>query len=153
MIVRSDYEPRPVRPLGLLRVEGWCLKLYGVAYRTPTPRSELVLAAKSLAPALLPGGGGATYGVGFMGIHDGRNSCFVFVDWWQDEDELHHHLFVSSTQDPGDLLDRTGSGLIACVWDLAVLSFERQAWVDTVLANPNGPDLGAYLATVMSADV
>lgn len=142
-----------MRPLGLLEVDGWRLKLYAIAYRRPAPRPELVSAAKSLVPAVLPCNDGAAYGVGFIGIHDGRDSCFVFVDWWQDQDELHHHVFVSPSDEPVALRDRTGSGLIACVWDLAVLSFERKAWVDSVLRNPNEPDLAAYLATVMSADV
>jgi hypothetical protein len=40
----------------------------------------------------------------------------------------------------------TPSGLTACVWDLCVQCFERQAGVDCVLANPDGPDLKAYVA-------
>ena len=43
---------------------------------------------------------------------------------------------------------------MACVWDLAVLAFEREAWLATVLANPTKkPDIKAYLARQMNADV
>ena len=33
-----------------------------------------------------------------------------------------------------------------CVWELAVVDFERRAWIEDVLANPDGPDLERYLA-------
>ncbi|TAH35561.1 MAG: hypothetical protein EYC70_12960 [Planctomycetota bacterium] len=33
-----------------------------------------------------------------------------------------------------------------CVWDLHLQYQERQAWVECVLADPEGPDLEAYLA-------
>jgi len=33
-----------------------------------------------------------------------------------------------------------------CVWDLVVQSFERQAWIECVIGNPNGPDVAGYLA-------
>ena len=44
------------------------------------------------------------------------------------------------------------SGLIAYVWDLAVIGFERQAWIDCVLANQNGPDFKAYLARTLNKE-
>ncbi len=34
---------------------------------------------------------------------------------------------------------------VACVWDLAVMAFEREAWIEFVL-KPAEPDIDAYLA-------
>jgi hypothetical protein len=39
------------------------------------------------------------------------------------------------------------------VWDLAVIAFERDAWLDAVLRNPAGPDVERYLATRLDADI
>lgn len=39
----------------------------------------------------------------------------------------------------------------ACVWDLTVIGFERQAWLERALANPAGPGLDAYLARQLDA--
>jgi hypothetical protein len=39
------------------------------------------------------------------------------------------------------------------VWDLRVICFERQAWLDAVLANLAGPDLEADLTCRLSEDV
>jgi hypothetical protein len=35
--------------------------------------------------------------------------------------------------------------LIACVWELPILAFERDAWVETVLSDAKRPDVPAYL--------
>lgn len=143
----EPYEPRPVTSLGRHEADGWRLKVYGIAHRRARPRPELEAGARRLARTVLPrpATGGGRYGVGFLGIHDGRGACFVFVDWWADENELHHRVFIAPGDRPTALVEHTGTGPAACVWDLAVLAHERQAWVDTVLANPAGPDVEAYL--------
>ena len=84
---------------------------------------------------------------------DGRGAIFSFVDFWADENELHHHVFVSPKEEVEKLEYKTPTGLTACVWDGALLAFERQAWVDTMLNNPNGPSLEKYLLTQMNQDV
>jgi hypothetical protein len=43
--------------------------------------------------------------------------------------------------------------LTACTWDLAVVCFERQAWLDAVLTNPDGPDLERYLQVQLNDDI
>jgi hypothetical protein len=40
-----------------------------------------------------------------------------------------------------------------CVWELAVVEFERRAWLADVLARPEGPDLAAYLSRRFNGDV
>jgi hypothetical protein len=37
------------------------------------------------------------------------------------------------------------AGPSVCVWDLFLQGFERDAWVEEVLANPRGPDIESYL--------
>ena len=130
------------------------MKVYGIAYGRPTPRAELVQAAKLVSRKHLTGSadGRNHYGVGFLGVHDGRSANFVYLDYWADENELHHHLYVSPSEEPASLEDVTATGLIACAWDVRVLSFERDAWVETVLANPSGPDPEGYLARRLNED-
>ncbi len=153
--LQEPYAPRPIRPLAPWENAGWRLKVYGIAYGRDLPRPALVQAAQQIAaqrlpqPAVTPD----RYGVGFLGVHDGRGAAFVFVDWWQSENELHHHVYVAPTERPRALEYVTPTGLSACVWDLAVICFERKAWLETVLANPAGPDLDAYLVRCLDADV
>src|SRR6266478_4163868 len=141
------YEPRPIRFLELWAVEGWRLKVYGIASGRPLPRPELVAAAQCIAteklrslPAGLP-----HYHIGFLGIHDGRTANFVFLDFWADENQLHHHVFVSPTAHPTQFTYVTPTGLSACVWDLRLQAFERDTWVTHVLQRNAAPDFDGYL--------
>lgn len=152
----EPYRPRPIRYIELWEEADWRLKVYGIAYDRPLPRPEVIEAAKAVTRTHLSREGicrTCDHGVGFLGIHDGRGANFVFFDFWADENELHHHVYVSPTDQPNRWDYVTPSGLIACVWDLRVMCFERQAWVDAVLANPSGPDIDAYLAARLNEDV
>jgi prepilin-type processing-associated H-X9-DG protein len=154
MTLSGPYETRPIRFLGLWEHGDWKLKVYGIAFGKAAPRPDLVVAAKRVAAERLAKVASSIqhYSVGFLGIHDGRTANFVFVDWWADENELHHHLYVSPTDDPDALVYRTPSGLMACVCDLRVIEFERNAWLKTVLRNPAGPDLEEYLQMTLNED-
>jgi len=155
IVISEGYEPRAVSDLGTFESGEWRLKLAGISYRDDRPRPALVEAALRSAskvlpePAITP----TRYGVGFVGIHDGRGACFCFVDWWEEENELHHHTFLAPPEAPASLAETTGTGFIACAWDLAVVSHERQAWIDHVLANPRGPDVDAYLRQRLSGRI
>jgi hypothetical protein len=151
----TPYEPRPVRFLGLWFVDDWRIKLYGIAHGRSQPRPELVAAAQRIATQQLLSlpAGLHHYYLGFLGVHDGRTSNFVFLDFWADENELHHHVFVSPTAHPDHFTYVTPTGLSACVWDLRLQAFERDAWVAHILQHSASPDFDGYLATTLNADV
>lgn len=136
-------------------MDGWRLKLYGITYRGEHPAQALVDAAVAAARERLPRPAVSSdcYGVGFVGAHDGRGANFVFVDWWGNEDELHHHTWLSSKNEPGRLRPTSPDDLTACAWDLAVIGHERAAWVRHVLARAGGPDIDAYLADGISGHI
>lgn len=149
----TPYSPRPIRFLELWEWQGWRLKVYGGAYGCAVPRPALVEAAKRAATEVLPRPAEADdrYGVGFACAHEGRGACFAFVDWWADENELHHKMLTAPEDAPAALRPAGPDALMGCVWDLAVMAFERDAWLRAVLANPHGPDLDAYLAVRLDA--
>ncbi len=151
----EPYHPRPIRFLGLMHLQAWRVKVYGIRYPEGLPDSELVSAARNVARARLTEDASQTahYGVGFIGIHQGKTSNFVFVDWWADENELHHHVYVSPLESPEALVDITPNGPVACVWDLRLVGHERDAWVEHVLARGESPDFEAYLADTFNEDV
>lgn len=142
----AEYEPRPIRFLELARRGEWRLKVYGIAAENDRPRAELVSAAKAVAFERLPEPAVTEdrYGVGFLIVHEGVDANFVLSDRWTGENMIHQDVFTSPLDAP-TRLERLPDGPTACVWELYVLGFERQAWISTVLANPDGPDVDAYL--------
>ena len=152
--LKATYQTRSVRPLEVWEHEGWTLKVYGIAEAGEHPRSEAITAAKRAATEVLPWPAHAEhhYGIGFLGVHDAVAGCYTFVDWWADDNELHHHAFFAPAPKP-DAFEAVSGGSAACTWDLAVIGFERDAWVRNVLANPEGPDPAQYMDAWLNADV
>lgn len=150
------YRRRPIRFLELWEELDWKIKIYSITLPGSTFRPELLTSAKEAALRWLrqpPAPGRRIYGVGYMGIHEGVDANFVFLDWWADNSELYHQVYLSSATEPDRLQYVTPAGLAATVWDLRVVCFERQAWIDTVLANPTGADFSAYLKRQLNEDV
>lgn len=149
----GPYQPRSIRCQGVIAVDGWSLKLYGIAFSGELPRPSLTDSIRQKAEQVLPQPPvtDSRYGVGFVCAHQGRTCDVAFVDWWEREDELHHHMFIAA---PGGPLRRaTADDLTACTWDLAVMGFERNAWLETVLKNHGTPRFDEYLELQLNATV
>ena len=139
------YEPRSFRFIELLTLGDWRMKLYGIAWRRELPRAHLLEVAKRIAAEVLRNAVPNNDEVGFIGVHDGRNARLVFVDYWENEDELFHRVFLPRSDDPDTLAPATSSDLSVCVWDLRLQSFERAAWIKYILRKANAPDFHGYL--------
>jgi hypothetical protein len=152
--VSELYQNREIRLIERRPIGGWRMKLYGISCAAGGPDPRLVASAIRLAAGVLPEPAvtPTRYGVGFMGVHEGRGSNLVFVDWWARENELHHHAWVSPEREFQHFDYVTPAGLAACVWDLAVIGFERQAWIDAVLAAPH-PDFNRYLDAALEGSI
>ena len=154
----QPYEARSFRFIELLSIGPsrtgiiWRMKLYGIAYRRELPRPELLEAARRVATETLAKETANNYKVGFVGAHDSRNACFVFVDFWGNENELFHRVFLSRRNEPQVLSPWKISDSSVCVWDLRLQSFERDAWIKHVLKKPDGPDFDSYLQERMNGD-
>jgi hypothetical protein len=149
----EPYVRRPVRPLEVWEIDGWKVKAYSIAFRSERARTELVDAMRRLVSGRLPrpAVSAAHHGTAFACAHDGETGEFVFLCWWENENELAHVVWGGARGD--GLRERGTHQTRSCVWEAAVICHERAAWVRHVLANPAGADLGAYLADVLSDDV
>lgn len=151
--VSEAYRARPVRFRELRSALGWRLKVYtiiygGAAIDWPVYEEVLHSAVASLPqPAVAPG----RPGVGFAIAHQGRGMHYLVLNWWGNENEYFNRVFVREFGD-GNNWRAAGGGEAACVWDLEIVWFERQAYVETVLARPDAPDLDEYLARRLNVD-
>jgi hypothetical protein len=152
-VVRG-YHAREVRFLDVWKPSDWMVKVYGVAYGREAPRSETVEGAKRVALDTLPTPAVTNdrYGVGVLIVHEGEDSRWALVDWWGYEFILHQCAFVAPHEGDADF-EPVPDHITVCVWELPVLMFERDAWVETVLRDPHKPDLQGYMARSFSATV
>ncbi len=140
------YEARSFRFIEAISFRDWRMKLYGIAWKGELPRSALIERAKQIAAEQLGKETSPNYKVGFIGVHDGRDACVVFVDFWGNENELFHRVFLSRANQPLTLAPASPADSSVCVWDLHLQAFEREAWIRHVLRKSNHPDLDGYLA-------
>jgi hypothetical protein len=154
MQVAAPHRKRPVRFVRRERIRDWRLKLYGIAMPGAEPRPELLDATVAVAAGALPDGAltDDRYGIAFAIAHDATSVCFALVYWWQAENELHQRCFWSPRDDPTAMrpIEHPAAG---CVWELEAIDFERRAWIEDVLANPEGPDVERYLSRELSVEV
>ena len=155
MKLSEEYCPRPIRFLKHWRIGEWIIKVYGITYTEDPLDRILIESARETITERLSGSASETnhYGAGFAGIHQGKTGNFVFLDWWADENELHHHVYVSQLKEPSELKYMTGTGLTACTWDLYLLCHERRAWVEFVLMQASNPDVEGYLNATLNVNI
>jgi len=150
MSLAGSFKPRSIRFLGQWRIESWRLKIYGITFGGEIPDAGLTRAARDCLSHKIEAWAGdmGGYGVGYVGIHDGRDYDVVFLDWWVNENELRHEMFISPKGGETDLKPAPEKAPKVCVWDLYLQAFERQAWVETAMVTG---DLDAYLARKCNA--
>lgn len=141
----TPYERRYVTRLGLWQVDDWQVKAYGLARSDAPPRAALVAEAQSAVADALPDPAVTEdrYGVGFVIVHEGADGDYVLVDHWFGENMLRNQVYWRRAHEPA-LWPAPPDGPTVCVWELAVLAHERQAWIDEVL-EPDRGGLPSYL--------
>ncbi len=142
----APYRPRRFRQLGMWTAGPLRLKAYGItsSHGRPGPGQELQRAAVHHLHRLPPiAKAEGHHGLGFVVLHEGEQGTWLLMDWWAHTDiccqRLSHAEKGSTEFVP---VDRP---LLACVWESVILSFERNAWVSTMLTA--SPDPQAYLDT------
>jgi hypothetical protein len=145
-----SYRNRRVGYVGLEPVEGWRLKLYGVAASAETIPAALGTAALNVAATALPAAPSRD-AVGFVVAHESGSTSYVLVHWWAEKNEIHQRLFSCPTDRPSELRPHP-SPAIGCVWELSVVDFERRAWLEHML-KVEPPDLERYLEATFDAIV
>jgi hypothetical protein len=143
-MTRLDYTPFVSRPAAfhaIVEHAGHHLKAYSVRHGERPfdweDHREGIEMALAALPEAKPAEGRP--GLGFLIVHRGRAAEYVVLGWWDRENELPVRVFVHNA---GPWRPARG-GESFCVWDLELFAHERDAYVETVLADG---DVEAYLA-------
>jgi methylmalonyl-CoA/ethylmalonyl-CoA epimerase len=146
-----EYAPRPTIAMGVLNKRGWRLKRYRIhAPGRESGEQDWEKGIESIAGLLpQPPRAAGRVGAGFVIEHPGRGMDYLVLCWWDAENELFNRVLTCDPAKPGTWMLAT-SGTTACVWDLVVVNFERDAWVETMLGAK--ADVDTYLARTFSAD-
>lgn len=148
------HAPRPVRLIDREVLAGWRVKVYGISLAGEAVRDELIALGKETAAATLPASvENRDLGrYAFVVIHDAPDNAYVLVHWWAGGNEMHQKVF-SAPRESLDAMTTHPTDAIGCVWELSVVEFERQAWLDCVVRNGDNAAPADYFQRTFRADV
>lgn len=151
----QTYNKRPIRFTGTDTYDGWQLKQYSISAHNEYAPQKLFQAAKKYITGVLPQPpcNDQHYGVGFMIIHEGLDGNYALVSWWVGENMLCHHVLAASTDDPLHFKSFGHTNIVACVWEMEILYFEKKLWSEAVLMAPEKPDFDKYLMGGFSGNI
>lgn len=156
MQISNGYKARSVRFMDYVNSNGWTIKVYGISMRKALVSTELIEYAKSNLAKWLEKSNDyplTTYKVATLIVHEGREGVFTLLNWWIDENMIQNQVYFSTYDKPNDFEYFSDRGIICCVWELAVIWFERNAWIQHVLDKSDQPDFAAYLKETLNAEV
>ncbi|WP_019995989.1 hypothetical protein [Aureimonas ureilytica] len=138
------YRPRYVSRLGLGHPAGAALKLYGIDVDGRALPADLVKEMHAVLADHSPGEGR----LGFAILHRGEEAVWLLLHWWIEGGILAERLWRRPL-DGGETARFTSVDrpLMACVWELVPIAFERDAYVATLM---NGGTQGDYLARTLA---
>lgn len=144
----DDYRPRRTQFVGVREVHGWQLKVYVIfgqgAERQSADTAEVVDAALRYASNQVPWNDDRATPYGFITIHFGEQATWLLVDLWT-RDILKHFVYCAPVTNPTHFVPGPRDGTNSCVWELEVTKYERDVWVDHVLADSSNPAFARYL--------
>ncbi len=88
-------------------------------------------------------------GVGFVICHPAHDQAYIVLNWWDNRNELFQRVQISEYE-PENWRPANGTASF-CVWDSEIIWHERCAYVESVLARPDRPDVDRYLASHFDA--
>jgi len=151
------YAQRAIRFVELWRHRNWQFKIYGINPDIPHPDEPVVetvlvdLAKRIAVERLGQAGREGEAGYGFLIVHRGRLARWILVDCWREGILLDHWLHRADHAAP-DRFEPVANGLCACVWELRVIDFEREAWTRCVLKAFPAPDYAGYVNARLDED-
>lgn len=138
----NAYQTRPIRFLGLEKCGEWNIKVYSISSKKEYANARFIALAKTNLPLWLANVSSTqlpNYQVATLIVHEGKDACFAVISWWVDENMLQLFAYLASAPNPTEFQLISDKGMVSCVWEMAVLWFERNAWVEEVLKEPNNP--------------
>lgn len=154
MKIKTAYKARSIRFLEIISHKAWKIKLYCIAVDKEFVLQEHIQNAKQNLDQWLSKSelyNLETYQTATLILHKGKEGCFAIINWWIDENMLQNFVYLLNNNNEFKLF--SDKGIITCVWELAIIWHERNAWVKHVLMKNEQPDFNAYLNEQLNQDI
>lgn len=152
----SKYQARPIRFIEIYKVANWTLKVYSISARNEFVSNSYIVNAKKNIENWLQNVNQTNlknYTIGTLILHECKEGCVAIINWWIDENMLQHYVYLTKNEQSQEFVLFSSNGIVTCVWESAVIWFERNAWVKHVLMKNENPDFESYLQEHLNENV
>lgn len=160
------YQKRKITFQRLVSKNDWTLKLYQITCNETeiiTPECEKAATAAAFDFIATPRSAHVAAGIdwsaidnyklGSLIIHKGADAVFALLDYWAGENMIVHQTWVAPINSPEKFDNISESGLCLCVWELAVVQHEREAWIKHIYNAECLPNINDFLADTLTTSV
>jgi len=145
----EQFEKRAVSYLGLHEFNDWKFKIYSLKY----DETRVIPGIEKIIKSKLPNwvkekvqiNSFPNYKIGTVIIHEAKDSILTIVNWWVYENVIQNHVYLSEFDSPNNIEDYSNKGVQFCVWEMSILWYERNLWVESILKKSKKPDWESYL--------
>lgn len=135
MKILNQYHYRPIQFLELFIEKDITFKYYSISNRNSIAIDSNIKIVKQKAwdwYNAMHNQGFDTYSIAILIVHEVKEGVMGIISRWIDENMLqtYVYLFDEKTKE-FELFSQ--NGITTCIWELQVLWFERNAWVEYVL--------------------
>lgn len=148
----KQFCSRSALSLPTMKDQGWLLKQYAIFAEGKNFDNNISSSARIEAIKRLPDAGSlmdgtGNHGVGFQIIHFGKTAVMSPVFYWQWGNVLAKIEHMRARWEAPTIFGDGEAGIVGCIWEMNIVSFEVNAWKNTLLNNDGTQTkrLAAYL--------
>lgn len=152
----TPYVPRQVRFVAVNLVKDWQIKTYALTKGDARIDEQVWKQVSGNLPDWLKNSRAyslPTYKIATLIVHQGSDGIFAILSWWIDQNMLQVLVYKTDLQANAPFELYSDQGIVTCVWEMAVLWFERNVWVEHILSKAHAPDFESYLNVQMNGPV
>lgn len=154
--IKHQYQPRSIRFLEVFQLNNTTFKFYSISNRRDVADTKNIEAVKGCARQWydnMHAGTLDTYAMAILIVHEVQEGVMGIISRWIDENMAQTHVYLSHEQQAKSFQLFSEEGIHTCVWELAVLWHERNAWVKHILMRAKNPDWKNYLNETLNTIV
>lgn len=141
MHVSEKYHPRPISFQGVTELLGVPFRVFEICYRDCAIDNRIFDEGMEFCASHLTSRHSFRNSpAGFLIKHAGKDLNYFIVNYWANENECFNLVFIYQNGQWRSALDES-----FCVWDLLVMSGERDCYVANVLHTQGEVDIQKYL--------
>lgn len=143
----KNYQARKTEFSRLITINGWNVKVYTITARDSFESKTILEKAIDRLPEWLAKSKKLqfpTYRAAFLIVHEGRDGVWSLINWWIGGEMLQTMTFLTNWAMPNEFISVPKEGAMVCVWEMAVIGFERDKWIEHILKKAGNPDFETY---------